>query len=134
MVMLLPAIGEMRRAAAGAPGAGAGHLACAGADRAERLSAAAPQTALALGLLIAQEVTAGILVGAMARIIMSALQVAGYLIATQTGLAYAQTVDPTQHEQGAVVGNFFSLLGAVLIFVDQPASSRDRRDRGQLPA
>ena len=69
----------------------------------------------------------------MARIIMSALQVAGYLIATQTGLAYAQTVDPTQHEQGAVVGNFFSLLGTVLIFVDRPASSRHRRHCRQLP-
>ena len=67
-------------------------------------------------LLIAQEVTAGILVGGMSRIIMSALSTAGYLIATQTGLAYAQTVDPTWREQGAIVGNFFSLLGAVLIF------------------
>ena len=38
-----------------------------------------------LVILIAQEVTAGILVGAMARIIMSALQVAGYLIASQIG-------------------------------------------------
>ncbi len=76
----------------------------------------APATALQLGLLIAQEVTCGVLIGSMSRIIMSALQTAGYLIATQTGLAYAQTVDPTQHEQGAVIGNFFSLLGAVLIF------------------
>lgn len=78
--------------------------------------AAAPATTLQLGLLIAQEVTAGILIGSMSRIIMSALQTAGMLIATQTGLAYAQTVDPTQHEQGAAIGNFFSLLGAVLIF------------------
>jgi flagellar biosynthetic protein FliR len=77
---------------------------------------AAPATMLQLGLLIAQEVTAGVLIGTMSRIIMSSLQSAGYLIATQTGLAYAQTVDPTQHEQGAVIGNFFSLLGAVLIF------------------
>ena len=76
----------------------------------------APATALQLGLLIAQEVTCGVLIGSMSRIIMSALQTAGYLIATQTGLAYAQTVDPTQHEQGAVIGNFFALLGAVLIF------------------
>jgi flagellar biosynthetic protein FliR len=78
--------------------------------------AQAPATALQLGLLIAQEVTCGVLIGSMSRIIMSALQTAGYLIATQTGLAYAQTVDPTQHEQGAVIGNFFSLMGAVLIF------------------
>jgi len=77
----------------------------------------APQNTLALGLLVAQEVTAGILIGTMSRIIMSALQVAGTLIATQTGLAYAQTVDPTsQGEQSAIVGNFFALLGVVLIF------------------
>jgi flagellar biosynthetic protein FliR len=78
--------------------------------------AAAPSTPLQLGLLIAQEVTSGILIGGMSRIIMGSLQTAGMLIATQTGLAYAQTVDPTQHEQGAAIGNFFSLLGAVLIF------------------
>lgn len=78
--------------------------------------AQAPAGVLPLGLLIAQEVTCGILIGSMSRIIMSALQTAGYLIATQTGLAYAQTVDPTQHEQGAVIGNFFALMGAVLIF------------------
>lgn len=76
----------------------------------------APQSVMALFILVAQEVTCGILVGAMAAIIMSSLQVAGYLIATQTGLAYAQTIDPTQGQQGAIVGNFFSLLGVALIF------------------
>lgn len=76
----------------------------------------APDNVLKLGLLIAQEVTSGILIGGMSQIIMSSLQTAGMLIATQTGLAYAQTIDPTQHEQGAVIGNFFSLMGAVLIF------------------
>jgi flagellar biosynthetic protein FliR len=77
----------------------------------------APTTIIQLGLLIAQEVTCGILVGAMASIIMSALQVAGFLIASQIGLSYAQTIDPTQNTQGAVVGNFFTLLGVVSIFV-----------------
>ena len=77
----------------------------------------APATALALSLLIAQEVTAGVLIGTMARIIMSALTVAGSLIAVQTGLSMAETLDPTSKgEQGAVVGNFLSLLGVVLIF------------------
>lgn len=79
--------------------------------------ATAPQTTVALVILLAQEITAGLLVGAMASIIMSALQVAGYLIATQTGLAYAQTLDPTQNTQGAVLGNFMTLLGTTLIFV-----------------
>jgi flagellar biosynthetic protein FliR len=75
------------------------------------------ESTMALMILIAQEVTAGVLVGAMARVIMSALQVAGYLIATQTGLAYAQTIDPTQNTQGAVLGNFMTLLGVTLIFL-----------------
>lgn len=77
---------------------------------------ATPASDLALTLAIAQEVTAGVLIGGMSNIIMSSLQTAGMLIATQTGLAYAQTVDPTQHEQGAVIGNFLNLLGATLIF------------------
>lgn len=77
----------------------------------------APSSALTLGFLVLQEVTAGVLVGTMARIIMSSLSVAGYLIATQMGLSYAQMVDPTSHgEQGAAVGNFMSLLAIVLIF------------------
>jgi flagellar biosynthetic protein FliR len=117
MVMLLPAIGE-----AGVPAtvrlvlAVAISLALAPAVAAS-YAQGEPANALAFGLLVAQEVTAGILIGGMARIIMSSLQVAGALIATQTGLSYAQTVDPTSHgEQGAVIGNFLSLLGVVMIF------------------
>src|ERR1700685_950880 len=75
-----------------------------------------PQSFLSLALLLGQEVTAGILVGAMAAIIMSGLQVAGFLISSQIGLSYAQTIDPTQNTQGAVVGNFMTLLGVVALF------------------
>jgi flagellar biosynthetic protein FliR len=117
MVMLLPAIGEM-----GVPARVRLVLALAIAfaltpQVQSNYPAVAPQTTVGLVILIAQEVTAGVLVGAMARIIMSALQVAGFLIATQTGLAYAQTLDPTQNTQGAVVGNFLTLLGTVMIFL-----------------
>lgn len=117
MIMLLPAIGE-----ASVPPMVRLVLALAislalAPTVAGAYPQAAPASTPALGLLIVQEITAGILIGAMARIIMSALQVAGTLIATQTGLAYAQTVDPTSHgEQGAIIGNFFALLGVVLIF------------------
>jgi flagellar biosynthetic protein FliR len=117
MIMLLPAIGEtsvpprVRLALALAVS-----LALAPNVQAA-YPQAAPENALALAALIAQEVTAGVLVGAMARLIMSALSIAGTLIATQTGLAYAQTIDPTTNAgQAAIIANFFSLLGAVLIF------------------
>ena len=116
MVMLMPAIGDM-----GVPARVRLLLALAIAfaltpQVQSYYPAVAPQTTVALVIMIAAEVTAGVLVGAMARIIMSALHVAGYLIATQTGLAYAQTLDPTQNTQGAVLGNFMTILGTVLIF------------------
>jgi flagellar biosynthetic protein FliR len=116
MIMLLPAIGE-----AGVPPrvrlalALAVSLALAPVVQ-HSYPQVSPSNIVALGAMIVQEITAGVLVGGMARLIMSALSIAGYLIATQTGLAYAQTIDPTQGEQAAIVANFFSLLGAVLIF------------------
>ena len=79
--------------------------------------AQAPASVMQLGFLIVQEVTIGILIGTMARIIVSALSIAGFLIAIQTGLSYAEALDPTSGgQQGAVVGNFLSMLGVVLIF------------------
>ena len=56
-------------------------------------------------------------IGTLARIIMSSISVAGTIIAAQTGLSYAEALDPTSHgQQGAVIGNFMSLLAVVLIF------------------
>lgn len=76
----------------------------------------APSNIFALGILIAQEITVGVLVGAMARIIMSALSVAGSLIAQGTGLSYAQSFDPSMGGEEAVTGTFLTLLGVVMIF------------------
>jgi flagellar biosynthetic protein FliR len=76
----------------------------------------APDSPIALGILIAQEVTAGLLVGAMASVIMSALSVAGMLISTQTGLSYAQLLNPTLGDEEPVIANFLMLVGGVLIF------------------
>lgn len=76
-----------------------------------------PQNTAALAVLIGQEITVGILIGTLARIIMSSISVAGTIIAAQTGLSYAEALDPTSHgQQGAVVGNFISLLAVVMIF------------------
>src|SRR6266850_7878083 len=69
-----------------------------------------------LATLIAREVTSGVVIGTMARLIMSALETAGFLIAAQTGLSFAQTFDPSQGTQGAMVSTFLSLIGALLVF------------------
>jgi flagellar biosynthetic protein FliR len=115
MIMLLPAIGDM-----GVPPrvrlALALGISLALAPAVAPLYTHIPDAPMGFGLLIAQEITSGVVIGAAARLIMSALQVAGYLIATQTGLAFAQTVDPTMGVQGAIVGTFFSLLGTVMVF------------------
>ena len=78
---------------------------------------AAPKALTALVVMIAQEITVGILVGTLARIIMSSITVAGTIIASQTGLSYAESLDPTQNgQQSAVIGNFISMLAVVMVF------------------
>ncbi|MDE2465559.1 MAG: flagellar type III secretion system protein FliR [Alphaproteobacteria bacterium] len=78
--------------------------------------AAPPASVMALALLIIKEVTIGLLIGVMAKIIMSTLQVAGSLIASQIGLSYSETLDPAFGGQDTSIGNFLGLLGTVLIF------------------
>jgi flagellar biosynthetic protein FliR len=73
----------------------------------------------ALGALIAmlaREVLIGAMLGMTARLAMSALQVAGSVIAQQLGLGFVTAIDPTQGQQGMLVGNFLSVLGVTLIF------------------
>ena len=77
---------------------------------------ALPETPVELLLLMAGEIAVGLLLGAAARLTMSGLQVAGTVIAFQLALGYAQTVDPAQGTQGAIVSAFFGLLGIILIF------------------
>jgi flagellar biosynthetic protein FliR len=42
---------------------------------------------------------------------LSALAVAGSVIAQQLGLGFVTTIDPTQGQQGALIGNFLTMLG-----------------------
>jgi flagellar biosynthesis protein FliR len=67
-------------------------------------------------VLMVQEILIGIVLGATAQVTMAALQVAGSIIAQQMGLGFVTSVDPTQGEQGLLVGNFLTLLGVTLLF------------------
>jgi flagellar biosynthetic protein FliR len=115
MIMLLPVIGD-----AGVPARV--RLAFALAVSAALVSVTAryyptnTPPPLELAALIAREATAGVLVGTMARLIMSTLETAGTLIAVQTGLAFATTLDPGQGTQSAIVSTFLSLVGSLLVF------------------
>ena len=75
-----------------------------------------PATPLELLMLILGELVVGLLIGAAARLMMSALHVAGTVIAFQSSLGFALFVDPTQGTQGALIAAFLSVLGLVLIF------------------
>ena len=76
-----------------------------------------PEDLMTIIGLIFHEIAIGIMLGAIARITVMATQVAGAIIAFQTGLSSAMAADPTQTGvQGAVFGSFLSFLGMVLIF------------------
>jgi flagellar biosynthetic protein FliR len=66
--------------------------------------------------MLGQEIFVGAVLGITARLMISALQVAGFVIAQQLGLGFVTAVDPTQGQQGVLVGNFLTILGVTMIF------------------
>jgi flagellar biosynthetic protein FliR len=74
------------------------------------------QSMTSLLVMMLQEIFIGIVLGATARVTLSALQVAGSVIAQQMGLGFVTSVDPTQGQQGLLVGNFLTMLGITLLF------------------
>jgi flagellar biosynthetic protein FliR len=70
----------------------------------------------ALLVMMLHEIIIGIVLGATARVTLSALQVAGSIIAQQMGLGFVTSVDPTQGQQGVLIGNFLTMLGITMLF------------------
>jgi flagellar biosynthetic protein FliR len=67
-------------------------------------------------LLIA-EILIGALYGLTVRLIMSALQTAGVIVANQIGLGFATAVDPAMGQQNPSIGNLLTILGITLVLV-----------------
>ena len=67
-------------------------------------------------LMLFQELLVGAVLGLTARLAISSLQVAGSVVAQQLGLGFVTAIDPTQNQQGLLVGNFLTVLGVTLIF------------------
>src|SRR5688572_10411656 len=67
-------------------------------------------------VLLVQELLVGAVLGITARLTMSALQVAGSVIAQQLGLGFVTAVDPTQGQQGMLIGNFLTLVALAMFF------------------
>jgi flagellar biosynthetic protein FliR len=66
--------------------------------------------------LLFQELLIGAVLGLLSRLTVSALQIAGMVVAQQMGLGFVTAVDPTQGQQGVLVGNFLAVLGITMIF------------------
>ena len=67
-------------------------------------------------LTLGQELLIGVVLGMLARLTIASLQIAGSVVAQQMGLGFVTAVDPTQGQQGMIVGNFLGVLGVTLIF------------------
>jgi len=67
-------------------------------------------------MMVFQEILIGAVLGLTARLAISCLQIAGSVIAQQLGLGFVTAVDPTQNQQGLLVGNFLAVLGITLVF------------------
>ncbi len=68
-----------------------------------------------LGILLG-EFAYGLALGTLARIFMMTLNIAGNVIAFESGLAFAMSFDPTIGIQGALLSSFLSMLGITLVF------------------
>lgn len=75
-----------------------------------------PKTMNAVIAAMVGEIVVGVAIGFTVRMIISAIQVAGSVIAVQTGLAFAQSVDPTQGIQSTLFSSFLSVLAVTLVF------------------
>ena len=66
--------------------------------------------------LIVMEMVIGFMIGIVARVFVIALDTAGMVISSQSGLANAQIFNPTEATQGSIIGSLLTMVGAVLIF------------------
>lgn len=75
-----------------------------------------PENAILLALLIVGEAIIGLFLGLVARLLMTALEIAGMAISFNLSLANAFVFNPMMAAQGSLVGAFLGVMGMVLIF------------------
>jgi flagellar biosynthetic protein FliR len=63
-----------------------------------------------------QELLVGVVLGLTARLALSAVQIAGTVIAQQLGLGFVMAFDPSQGQQGVIVGQFLLLVAMAMVF------------------
>ena len=70
-------------------------------------------------MLVVKEAMIGLLLGLIAYIVMSAIQIAGSFIDFQAGFAIANIIDPQTGAQSPLIGQFFNIIALlVLLAID----------------
>ena len=77
---------------------------------------ALPATVGGMGAWVIREAVIGLMIGAILRMMLAALAVAGEVVALQTTLSFAQTANPLQAQPGTTLAAFLGLLGVTLVF------------------
>lgn len=75
-----------------------------------------PRSIAVLFVLLLGELFVGFFMGALARVMMSALLIAGMVMAYTSALANALVNDPAAQQQGSIAGSFLNTTALVLIF------------------
>jgi flagellar biosynthesis protein FliR len=78
---------------------------------------ALPSNPIRLALMIGGEIAVGLFLGTIARILLSALQVAGTVVSIELGLSAALVFNPLQQQQEAITSAFYSVAGVLIIFL-----------------
>ncbi len=76
-----------------------------------------PDSPLLLAVLLVAEILVGVMLGLIARLLLTAVDVAGMIISFSLSLANAQVFNPAMATQGSLIGGFLTMLALVLIFV-----------------
>lgn len=66
--------------------------------------------------LVIREVVSGLMLGAVIRLMLSALNVAGEVMSIASGISFAQTANPMQAQTSTSISSFLMMLGITLVF------------------
>lgn len=75
-----------------------------------------PDGPLAMFGTLGAELAVGLFLGALARMMVAALHIAGVIAGFQTSLGNAQLFDPLSSEQGSLIGSLLHVMGVFVIF------------------
>lgn len=71
----------------------------------------------AFGLTALGELAIGLMIGLVVAIVLAGIEMAGLFVGQQTGLAFANVLDPLRGEQVDVTGQFYAFLALVVFLV-----------------